>query len=75
MGAILFWILMGLYVLAMTASELAIPVFLVFLVLKLVNVITWSWLVVCIPVIALPVLIVLAIVAGCLAVDQGKRSD
>ena len=33
------------------ASELSIPVFLVFLVLKLVGVIAWEWLWVCFPLI------------------------
>ena len=42
----------------------AIPTFIVFLVLKLTNVITWSWLIVCLPLIILAASIVLTFIVG-----------
>ena len=38
---------------------LAIPLFITFLVLKLISVISWSWWLVCLPLLAIPVLIIL----------------
>ena len=38
---------------------LTIPLFITFLVLKLISVISWSWWLVCIPLLAIPVLIIL----------------
>lgn len=47
-------------------DALAIPVFLVFLVLKLCGVIAWSWLWVCFPLIVFGIALVLIIVSGIL---------
>lgn len=38
---------------------IAIPLFITFLILKLISVISWSWWLVCLPLLAMPVLIIL----------------
>lgn len=37
----------------------AIPTFIVFLILKLCAVINWSWIIICVPIIAFPITLVL----------------
>lgn len=52
------------------AWELSIPTFLVFLILKLCNVINWSWLCVCIPLIVLAVSLFLTILLSLIVGDS-----
>lgn len=52
-------ILTGFIYLIKTSEALAIPLFLVFLILKLTNVLAWSWVCVCIPLMVFPILFIL----------------
>ncbi len=51
------------YILFYIVADLSPVLFIVFLILKLCNVITWSWWLVCLPIILLPILIIIIIVA------------
>ena len=43
-------------------TDLAPILFIVFLILKFCNVITWSWWLICLPIILLPVLIIITVI-------------
>lgn len=55
-------ILTGILYLDYVIESLTIPLFLVFLILQLTKVITWSWVCVCLPLIVLPIAIILQFV-------------
>ena len=43
-------------------TDLAPILFIVFLILKLCNIVTWSWWLICLPIILLPVLIIITMI-------------
>lgn len=52
-------ILTGFLYVIKVAEWFIVPLFITFLVLKVLSVISWSWWLVCLPLIAIPVLIIL----------------
>lgn len=55
-------ILTGLLYLVKISETLTIPLFLTFLILKLTGVVAWSWFVICVPLIAVPMLFLMQVV-------------
>lgn len=70
---IIIFMLIGLLWLMYTIDALAIPLFIVFLILRLCNVIAWSWVMVCLPLIIWAIAIFLTMtVSGMLAYFADK---
>lgn len=74
MLAVVIILLMILTYILYVVNALSIPLFLIFLILKLCNVITWSWLMVCLPLIvfagALLLTFILSMIYGILKVKS-----